>query len=215
VTVNDRPVACNGVVGLRAGDRLTVHPPERGLRTYVAAPGGFVAPDVLGSASGTPIETGDVLESRTAMELAARHLADPPTSLSGRPLRALVVRDGWLDAAYGVGRTLDRVGLRLEGPKPMVDARSGTSEPSVSGAVQLTEDRTLIVHGPDGPTIGGYVKLGFIVTADLDRTAQLAPGDRVEFRAVSLDEARGLRAEHQKTLQALVRRVATAGGGPS
>jgi urea carboxylase len=106
-------------------------------------------------------------------------------------LRVVALGDeSWAQAEYTVGRNIDRVGLRLEGPKPMIDARSGRSEPSVFGAVQVTEDRTLIVHGPDGPTIGGYRKLGGVVRADLDRLGQLAPGDRVSFRSVTLDEAR-------------------------
>jgi antagonist of KipI len=71
----------------------------------------------------------------------------------------------------------------------MIDSRSGRSEPSVFGAVQVTEDRTLIVHGPDGPTIGGYVKIGCVVRADLDQLGQLAPGDAVRFDRVTMDEA--------------------------
>jgi allophanate hydrolase subunit 2 len=119
--------------------------------------------------------------------------------LLDRPLRVVLHDDdgGWTGAEYTVGRNIDRVGLRFDGAKPMVDARSGRSEPSVFGAVQVTEDRTLIVHGPDGPTIGGYRKLAGVVRADLDRVGQLAPGDRVRFIACSLSDAQD--AWHEET----------------
>jgi allophanate hydrolase subunit 2 len=124
-------------------------------------------------------------------------------------LRAVLCDDdgAWTEAEYTVGRNIDRVGLRFDGPKPMVDARSGTSEPSVFGAVQVTEDRTLIVHGPDGPTIGGYRKLACVVRADLDRVGQLAPGDRVRFVACSLSDAQVAWREETSRVAELLARV--------
>jgi allophanate hydrolase subunit 2 len=95
----------------------------------------------------------------------------------------------------------------------MVMTRSGRSEPSVFGAVQVTEDRTLIVHGPDGPTIGGYIKLGGVIRADLDRLAQLAPGDDVAFEAVSLAQARRAYAEASAARTDTLVRISIALGG--
>ena len=195
----------------RAGSRLTVTPPKRGLRTFIALPGGVASPQVLESASGAVVEAGTEISSAAqALSLDVLRLARPPASLSPSPLRVVALGDdfGWMGAEYTVGRNIDRVGLRLEGPRPMVEVRSGRSEPSVFGVVQLTEDRSVIVHGPDGPTIGGYRKLGGVVRADLDRLAQLAPGDRVRFVPCTLDEARTAMRAHEKQLGSALAEVA-------
>jgi allophanate hydrolase subunit 2 len=182
VLLNGAKRAMNAVVRLRGGDLLTIVPPFRGLRTYIAVSGGFVAERVLGSVSGTVVDRGTELATASDRSFLDALDRTELMSLEARPLRVAVNGDdSWCGAEYRVSRHIDRVGLRLEGPKPMMDARAGRSEPSVFGAVQLTEDRTVIVHGPDGPTIGGYVKIGCVVRADLDRLGQLAPGEAVSF----------------------------------
>lgn len=186
-----------GVVSLEAGDTVIVHPPKRGLRTYLATCGGFEARLVLGSVSGAVIERGCEASSIEQRSVPGSMIDQELSSLVPRPLRVVVgtADPSWTEPEYAVGRSIDRVGLRLEGPRPMIDASSGRSEPSVFGAVQVTEDRSLIVHGPDGPTIGGYRIVGCVVRSDLDRLGQLAPGDRVTFEPVSVERAKELWAE--------------------
>jgi allophanate hydrolase subunit 2 len=41
----------------------------------------------------------------------------------------------------------------------------------------------------DAQVSGGYTKIANVVSADLDRVAQIMPGERLHFRAVSLEEA--------------------------
>jgi biotin-dependent carboxylase-like uncharacterized protein len=186
--VNGVERGSNCSFALKAGDVMSVQPPTRGLRTYVAVSGGFRSELILGSVSGAVVERGSELMSEEDRAVEPGALEELPDGLVERPLCVVVNGDdSWCSAEYRVSRNIDRVGLRLEGPKPMIDARAGRSEPSVFGAVQLTEDRTVIVHGPDGPTIGGYVKIGCVVRADLDRLGQLAPGDVVRFKRVEND----------------------------
>lgn len=178
---------------LNKGTTITIGSPKRGLRTYLAFPGGVKANPVLDSVSGATIEPGDVIVSvRDADRIGYRKLAEDPHSLQERPLRVITSSEGiWLNEEYEVSREINRVGLRLTGKKIQVEP-SGTSEPSVIGAVQVTEDGTLIIHGPDGPTIGGYHILGGVVRADLDRVGQLKPGDKIQFERISIEDAREL-----------------------
>ncbi len=78
----------------------------------------------------------------------------------------------------------DRVGVRLDGPP--LTRRLGRaelpSEPVVTGALQGPPDGRPVLLGPDRPTTGGYPVIGVVVDADLDRAAQLRPGDTVRFR---------------------------------
>ncbi len=86
-------------------------------------------------------------------------------------------------ATYTVAGEADRIGVRLEGPRL---TRAVTSElPSeglVLGAVQVPADGRPLVFLRDHPTTGGYPVVAVVRPDDLDRVAQLRPGDAVSFR---------------------------------
>ena len=103
-------------------------------------------------------------------------------------------RDDWLQAgalddlrgsAYTVAAASNRVGVRLEGPR-LAWARRGElrSEGVVPGAVQVPPSGQPIVLLADHPTTGGYPVVGVVAERDLDRIAQLRPGNRVRMRPV-------------------------------
>ncbi|ARU41680.1 hypothetical protein CCB80_11220 [Armatimonadetes bacterium Uphvl-Ar1] len=75
------------------------------------------------------------------------------------------------------------------------------SEPSTHGAIQITPDNQLLIHGPDGPTLGGYPKIGTIIEADLPTLAQLRPGQPIQLTPISLEGALDLRQESALQLQ--------------
>ena len=117
-------------------------------------------------------------------------------------------------AEWRVHYNSSRTGVRLIGPKPRWARRDGGEaglHPSnihdnayAVGTIDFTGDMPVIL-GPDGPSLGGFVCPATIVSADLWKVGQLKAGDRVRFRAVSLDEARALeRAQEEiiRTLQA-------------
>lgn len=86
----------------------------------------------------------------------------------------------------------NRVGIRLSGADFSSPAMS-KSEPSVFGAIQSTPDGTLLIHGPDGPTIGGYKKIGVVCQADLARLGQLRIGETIALSPVTLQDSRNIR----------------------
>lgn len=126
---------------------------------------------------------------------ASSRLAKPPTSRADRPLRVLPgpqTLPGDLEALaigdFQASLQSNRVGIRFSGAR--FEARAEiVSEPSLIGAVQLTPSGELIIHGPDGPTIGGYPKIAVVIEADLDRLGQLAPMQKVRFDVVDSDQA--------------------------
>lgn len=84
----------------------------------------------------------------------------------------------------------DRMGTRLAGPALPVRMKATLpSEGTSIGAIQVPDDGQPIVLLRDGPTVGGYPKIGAVIAADLDRFCQAAPGESVRFRWVSLEEA--------------------------
>ena len=66
--------------------------------------------------------------------------------------------------------------------RPAPGAGELPSEPTLPGAIQVPPDGQPIVLGPDAPVTGGYPVIAVVREADLDRLAQLRPGDRVALR---------------------------------
>src|SRR5688500_16345298 len=63
------------------------------------------------------------------------------------------------------------------------------SDGIVTGHVQVPGNGQPIVLMRDRQTAGGYPKIATVISADLDRFAQLRPGSAVRFRAVEREEA--------------------------
>ena len=202
-TVDGTPVAHHSVVTLRPGQTLTLGPPPTGLRTYLAVRGGLQLDDVLGSAAGdtlsglgpAPLRPGDVLavgpEPKNPWLLDLAPVA-PPTGATV-VLRAVPgPRADWVADPTALTRTTwtassrsDRVGMRLEGePLRRTDKRELPSEGMVRGAIQVPPGGEPVVFLADHPVTGGYPVVAVVVDADVDRAAQVRPGQSVRFRTV-------------------------------
>lgn len=200
VEVDGRAAGFGVPLTVRAGARLRLGATGPGLRCYVAVAGGFRtevelgsrATDTLSGLGPAPLARGDVLPVGPAYgEPSAAEVPpvvpDDETVLRCRPgprldwcepdLRAHLAR-----ASYVVGTDSDRVGMRLEGPAiARVRTEELPSEPMVLGAVQVPPSGQPVVFLRDHPTTGGYPVPLVVVERDLDRCAQLRPGDRVRL----------------------------------
>jgi biotin-dependent carboxylase-like uncharacterized protein len=165
--------------------------------------GGLVVDDVLGSVAGdtlsglgpAPLQPGDVLavgpepEHPWLLDLAP---VAPPTG-GTVTLRAIPgPRADWVADPTALTRTTwtvssrsDRVGMRLEGePLRRTDKRELPSEGMVRGAIQVPPGGEPVVFLADHPVTGGYPVVAVVVDADVDRAAQVRPGQSVRFRTV-------------------------------
>ena len=59
----------------------------------------------------------------------------------------------------------------------------------------------------DHGTIGGYPKIGVVVSADFDRLIQLTPGSRVKFQEVDLSSAETLFKLYDLETQNLISQI--------
>jgi KipI family sensor histidine kinase inhibitor len=199
--VDGAPVGHHAVIALRAGQVLRLGVPPTGLRTYLAVRGGVAVPPVLGSRSTdvlsrlgpAPLETGDVLPA--GPEPAGWPLVDvapvaPPT---GDPVQLRIVlgpRADWVADPGQLARTVwtassrsDRVGMRLDGgPLRRIDRGELPSEGMARGAIQVPPGGEPVLFGADHPVTGGYPVVAVVLDADLDRAAQVRPGQQVRFR---------------------------------
>ena len=203
---NGRSIAVGRRSPLRlvAGDVMRVGPPTTGVRSYLAVRGGLTVPVTLGSGSRdtlsglgpAPLAVGDVIAiGRGAVALP--HVDQAAVRPASGPLRIVLgPRDDWftadavrtlLSTPWTVTAAADRVGIRLDGP-PLTRrdaARELPSEPVVTGALQVPPDGRPVLLGPDHPTTGGYPVIAVLVDADLDRLAQVVPGQILDVREVN------------------------------
>jgi antagonist of KipI len=226
--VNQEPLPMWQGVGVKNGDRISFGGRKRGFRSFLAVRGGFAGPRFLGSRSvfarglmGNPFQAGEILETEKGAAQTP-FLAPLPADLlpdfSRRSFLRVILGpqqdrfsqqgvETFLSSEYTVSPQSDRMGYRLDGPK--IEHTRGAdiiSEAIARGAVQVPGDGLPIIMLWDAQVSGGYTKIANVISADLDGLAQVMPGEKLRFSAVTLEEAhRALREERERL--ATVRRL--------
>ena len=94
---------------------------------------------------------------------------------------------------YLITNLADRMGMRLKGSLlENIKSTNIKSEGLIRGVIQVPADGNPIILLSDHGTIGGYPKIAVVISADLDRVAQLFPGTKIKFKEVTLVEAENL-----------------------
>ncbi len=200
-------------VSVAAGSVVEIGAPTSGLRAYLAVSGGLEVEPVLGSRatdllSGLgppPVQEGDVLPVGPPPGHPMPVDAARPPRRAGELRLRLGPREDWFEesslraldgAAYVVGSSSNRIGLRLEG-EPIRWRGAGElpgelpSEGMVLGAVQVPPNGQPVVFLNDHPTTGGYPVVGVVEPEDLAVCAQLSPGAQVTLRVVATEPVPG------------------------
>lgn len=100
----------------------------------------------------------------------------------------------------------DRMGYQLKGvPLKREDNRELVSSGVSFGTIQLLPDGQLIVLMADHQTIGGYPRIGHVISAHLPKLAQLRPSDCIQFKQVDMATAEELLFSQQQELHILQR----------
>jgi biotin-dependent carboxylase-like uncharacterized protein len=220
--IEGQPLAPWRSFKLGKGQKLLFTQPLLGARAYLAAPGGFDAPKVLGSSAtvvreelggldgmGLPLAKGSTLsyhgEARLVREVP---LALRPDLKSTAPLDLVLGAQigqfsgqslfDVFNSAWTLDSRADRMGIRLLGKALEYQGQPMISEGIPLGAVQVPPDGQPIVLLNDRQTIGGYPRLGALTPLALARLAQCLPGAQVRLRPVVQEVAH---REHIKYLQ--------------
>ena len=200
-TVNGKPFGTNSIHHVRDGEVISLGAPRAGLRSYLAVRGGIAVEAVLGSRSydvmsaigPRPLQAGDVLPVGTHTDDYPELDQAPVASIEGRLLDLRVMpgpRDDWFvdpDAlvhnVWVASDRSDRVGMRLTGtPMRYRDLdRQLPSEGATRGAIQVPPSGLPVILGPDHPVTGGYPVAGVVIDADIDKVAQIRPGQTVRL----------------------------------
>ena len=114
----------------------------------------------------------------------------------------------FFEKEFTVSKLSDRMGMRLEGPniKNIVDTNI-KSEGLVKGVIQVPADGNPIIMLSDHGTIGGYPKIGVVISADYDKLVQLVPGSKIKFKEVNLSSAETLFRLYELETQNLISQI--------
>jgi len=194
--VVDRRVAfCDGNLNVRmfATQDLDLGRFHGGLRGYIAIEGG------IDEMRARYAEAPTVVRARMSLRASPGSAGVPPVveKNSGRDARApreIRIVPGPHDAPplpeeWEVTAELNRVGIRFRrraagGPAGEPPAlRELPSCGMQFGTLQWHPDGSLVAMGPDHPVTGGYLQPATVVSEDLWKLAQLAPGEIVRLKA--------------------------------
>jgi biotin-dependent carboxylase-like uncharacterized protein len=200
-SVNGVPFGTNSIHYAHDGQVLSLGSPNSGLRSYLAVRGGIEVAPVLGSRSydvmsaigPQPLQAGDVLNVGDHTDDFPELDQAPVASIADDLLEVLVVpgpRDDWFTDPDALVHTdwiatdrSDRVGMRLAG-RPLQyrwPDRQLPSEGATRGAIQVPPNGLPVILGPDHPVTGGYPVIGVVADADIDKIAQIRPGQHVRL----------------------------------
>ena len=114
----------------------------------------------------------------------------------------------FFEKKFVISKLSDRMGMRLEGPKidNIVDTNI-KSEGLIKGVIQVPTDGNPIIMLSDHGTIGGYPKIGVVISADYDKLVQLTPGSKIKFKEVELASAETLFKLYDLETQNLISQI--------
>ncbi len=212
--LNGSKLAWPAAAAVSAGDVLSITPGASGNYGYLRFNGEFGLEPVLGSRAtstrvrlggfdGRPLKAGDLIEL-TAND--QNHYIDHPCPrYEEGPIRFIwgihahafstEVQDRFCSASFAISRRLDRMGVWLEDEAGVFASStrlSLVSDAVVPGDIQILGDGSPIVLMRDHQPTGGYPRIATMITADLDRFAQMRPGQAVVFAPVSVEHAHRL-----------------------
>lgn len=199
------------------GDRLSINAGQFGLRSYIAIAGGFSVHPIFDSTStvvrerigglyknGLPLKAGDVLHSNPAKRTCCLMADDScvPRYSDKLSLRlvtgyqfsefALSEQHKVFSNEFRVTDRMDRMGVQLAGTRIKNSGSELLSEGICYGAVQVPADGQPIIMLNDRQTIGGYPKLGSVLSLDCFLFSQLRSGAKVRFEALDMLTAHNL-----------------------
>ena len=211
-TCNGEPFEMWKTIVVHDGDEIRLGFATAGQFAYIAVAGGFITPlsygsystslkEGLGGIAGRKLLKGDLLSShgevhRLVRALEPHHVPTYPQHITLRVVKGYqevmfdeAAQRTFFGATYTFKGEGNRMGYRLSGDKVIPKQTGILSEPICYGAIQLPTHGEPIVLLKERQTIGGYPKIGSVITVDCFKLAQLKTGGTVRFEEISAEDA--------------------------
>ena len=212
VTINSELQPQWSVLPVKAGDVIELGMVSQGQRAYLAVAGGFniatqfgstatVLREGIGGLNGNKLQAGDTLSANRVDKLQRQRLPARYRPQFNRILTLRLVegyqaesfsvteRQRFYLNSYTVTPQADRMGYKLKGAAIRCQQSQLLSEGICYGAVQIPPDGQPIVLLNDRQTLGGYPKIGSVLSLDCALLAQAAAGIELYFTPISPEQA--------------------------
>jgi antagonist of KipI len=113
-------------------------------------------------------------------------------------------RESFLENNFIIHPSSDRMGYQLKGPDMEIEHQVELVSSGVNfGTIQLLPMGQLIVLMADHQTTGGYPRIGHVISAHLNKLAQLRPSEAIQFKLTDIQTAEKMLFDRRIDLQVL------------
>jgi len=219
---------CNRTYNLKEGEKIDILATKESVYGYLAIEGGFnikpffnsistLVKGKIGPNGGNKI----IINDEIAFNKNSSNKSFLSTRILSKKFNAIRVVKGpqydyfsklsqkeFFSSNYKVTNLTDRMGMRLEGQRiKNIISTNIRSEGIAKGAIQIPADGQPIILLNDHPTIGGYPKIAYIISADYDSLVQTKPGTNLSFECIELEEAEKLYKEKQDKISKIINSI--------
>ena len=212
--INNQTIPLYTTVTVKNGDMLSFGAIKNGCRAYLAIGGEWQLSKWLNSYSAVPyagkeatpksvIEKGQQLTIKTSKRGIKKSIpkSEQPIYNNSQRIRVLPGPEFeefspytiayFFSRGYKLTNDSNRMGYRLDGN--LIDfkpKREVISSGIIPGTIQITSSGQPVILMADAQTVGGYYRIANVISADMDKLAQLKPGEEVWFSLIRLAEIR-------------------------
>ena len=210
--INKVAIPLYRTINVKDGDILSFGAIKNGCRAYLGIRGKWQISKWLGSYSALPysgkeatpgsvIEKGQKLMVKTTEEIVEKSIPKTEQPIYNKIQRIRVLPGPefeefssytiayFFSRGYQLTNESNRMGYRLDAN--LIDfkpKREVISSGIIPGTIQITSSGQPVILMADAQTVGGYYRIANVITEDMDKLAQLKPGDEVWFSLIKRTE---------------------------
>ncbi len=193
---------------IKKGDSIRIGRFKSGQRVYLGVKNGFILKKEFGSFSttlkegfGKKLEKNSILDSEEFKEIKTKRWHKNYLPEYGEELTLRVIlsyqedsfskeaKEVFFNNKYKITSDFNRMACKLDGKKIMSNINGVISEAISYGSIQIPSDGKPIVLLKEAQTIGGYPKIGTVLSIDCFKLAQMKIGGTIKFKEISIDQA--------------------------
>jgi len=199
---------------VKAGDLVTIEKILSGTKVYLGVQNGFdinkefgsnatTTKERLGGLCGDKLKKGDILEyaefenrNFVSKRLHTKYLPKYSDELTLRVILGYQEisfnkkeKEKFFSSTYIVTNEFNRMGCKLEGKAINCDINGVISEAIAYGAIQIPKNGQPIILLKERQTIGGYPKIGSVLSIDCFKLAQCKVNTKIKFIPISIEES--------------------------
>jgi antagonist of KipI len=226
--INEQEIPHWKSIVIKKGQILSFGELREGARAYISIAGGIDVPFVLNSKStyltgkfgglkGRALKDGDILFGNPFTR-RNRFLHTKFIPKYTKPLTVRVIvgphngkftsvgLETFLTEEYTISPQSNRMGYQLTGPKLEHSSTADIISDAIPlGGIQVPASGQPIILMAEHQTMGGYSRIGTVISADIPRLAQAQPGTKVRFKEIALQTAQDLLIDSKRRLNYLYR----------